>query len=250
METVLIKIGGSVITKTGDKPININAIKRIGNELRNLKTRVIIIHGTGFIGKPPAIEHGYVNTGYLPKEKTEIALGIRNDIISMNHIFTSTLNRLGVPALSIDNSVFMGYFEEKWKKKSLKEMTIALTSQGIIPVFYGNFLPPVIGKFRVLSSDELVFAISSLVKPSKVLFLTDVNGILDRNNNLISVFDSMMLLEIQDSPYDVSGGMKTKVKTALNLKGHCSHCFIANGNKKNILKYFLSGESVSGTCIF
>src|SRR5690606_8629994 len=103
-----------------------------------------------------------------------------------------------------DNTHFSGYFEKTWSKNRVTDIIHNLTENKIIPVFSGNFLPLQHGCYRVLSSDELVLAIARMVRPERVIFLSNVDGVLDVNNQLIPVFKRAMLKTIQDNEYDVS----------------------------------------------
>lgn len=249
METILIKLGGSIITRKGKNPINLFAIRKIARQLAGLKGKIIVVHGTGHIGKPPALKYGYTKTKSLPSASVRTALKIRKDITQLNTAVTNSLNDLNIPALSIENTHFYGYFNRQWNTKGVKQIIDTLTNNKVVPVFYGNFLPVENGGYRVLSSDELVLAIARLVKPEKVIFLSDVDGVLDPDNKLIPVFKEGMFHDLKYSVNDVSGGMKVKVKTALQLKHYCGECFIVNGTKKGILERFQKKLDIYGTKI-
>lgn len=249
MNTILIKIGGSVITRQGKDPIDLTTIRKLARQLRSCKDKIILVHGTGHIGKPPALKYGYTETQILPSTESQAALQIRNSIQKLTMCITNALIEHDIPAIAIDNTHFAGYFEKTWCKNQVADLIHTLTENKIIPVFSGNFLPLQNGSYRVLSSDELVLAIARLVRPERVIFLSNVDGVLDVNNQLIPVFKRAMLKTIQDNEYDVSGGMRTKVKTALKLKGYCAGCYILNGTKKDILQQALQGAYDLGTRI-
>ena len=249
METFLIKLGGSVITKKGSQPVHIRVIKRLALELKGFKEKIILVHGTGHIGKPPAIKYGYVKTQSLPKNKAHIALQIRNNIIDLNCALIKCFSEVGIPAVGIDNTHFLGYLDRGWKSNNIKDLIESLTAQGTIPVFYGNLLPQANGSYKILSSDELMLTIARIVSPDKIIFLSDVDGVFNSKRKLLAVVQKKILKEIMDNPKDVSGGMKTKVKTALSLRMYCKECYIANGKKKNVLRDILNNENVPGSRI-
>jgi isopentenyl phosphate kinase len=243
---VLIKIGGSIITSPGAFPVNEKAIAHLGHEFKNFKGKAIIIHGTGYVGKPPAIKHGYLKTKLLPKAKMKTALKIRNQIDELSTILTGIFNNLGIPVVQMDNIHFFG-LSAKWNGQHLIDKIDQLTRIGIMPLFAGNFLPLASGSQRIFSSDELTLALARLVRPDKVMFLTDVDGVLDSNGNLIQYFSRPMLNRINCSPKDVSGGMKEKASIALKVVRYCDECIIANGTKKSVLKKFLRSGTTRGT---
>ncbi|HEY8512120.1 MAG TPA: isopentenyl phosphate kinase [Cyclobacteriaceae bacterium] len=249
MNTILIKIGGSVITRQGKDPINLTAIKRLARQLRSHKERIILVHGTGHIGKPPALKYGYTETQILSSTESLTALQIRNSIQKLTMCVSNTLINFGIPAIAIDNTHFFGYFAKTRSEDRVADLIKSFTENKIVPVFGGNFLPLQNGGYRVLSSDEVTFAIARLVRPERVIFLSNVDGVLDANNQPVPVFKKDMLKMIQDNENDVSGGMKTKVKTALKLKDYCAACYILNGTRKDILRQALQGVCDSGTRI-
>lgn len=246
----LIKLGGSVITKRGGDHINFISIKKLCNQLSGFQDKVILVHGTGHIGKPPAIKFEYTKTKFLPKKKTNIALKIKHKIDQLNDAVTKSLNNAGIQAVAVDNAVFYQFTENRWNKNGVKTFINDLLKNNLTPVLYGNFLPQRNGGFHVLSSDELMLALASLIKPAKILFLTDVDGVFDKKGKLISLLRKKDLSDIKENYRDVSGGMKTKVKTALQIKKFCKTCFIANGTRKGILKQFLKKQDIYGTKIF
>jgi isopentenyl phosphate kinase len=249
MDTVLIKLGGSIVTKKGRNPINLPTIRNLARQLPGIEGKIVIVHGTGHIGKPPALKYGYTRSKSLPPTKVQTALKIRNAIAELTAAITYTLNDLNIPALSIDNTHFYGYFRQQWNQKGLKCLIDVLTKSKVIPVFSGNFLPVENGGYRVLSSDELVLAIARLIKPKWVIFLSDVDGVFDAHNEIIPEFKTGMLNDLKQSVYDVSGGMKMKVKTALQLRPYCKTCFILNGTRKGILERFQKKKDIYGTRI-
>lgn len=229
MNIIIVKIGGSVITKKSGSYIDTKAIERIGKNLIGAKERLILIHGTGHIGKPPAIKYGYVKTKYLPPAKNLLALKIKNEIDKLTTSVKNSLCNLGVPVLDIDNNYFINYKSGDWESKPLLRTIKILVANKVVPLFSGNFIPTKNGGFEVLSSDEIVLLLARLIKPKRIVFLTDVDGILDKMGNKLQFFNSTQLKQLQKSNEDVSGGMKEKAKIGIITKNYCKECIIANG---------------------
>ena len=87
-----------------------------------------------------------------------------------------------------------------------------------------------------INADTVAGAVAGALKASKLLLLTDVDGILDQNNKLISSLSYKEALKIYKKKY-ISGGMKPKITTCIEaiskgvkeatiLDGRISHALI------------------------
>ena len=92
------------------------------------------------------------------------------------------------------------------------------------------------GKTYNINADTVAGAIAGSMKASKLLLLTDVDGVLDQNNKLISSISFKQIKKINTEKY-ISGGMKPKIATCIDaiaqgvkeatiLDGRISHALI------------------------
>jgi len=85
MEKHIIKFGGSIITNTStESKFNKKNTLRLAKEIYPYYKGCILIHGTGHVGKPPAIKYGYVESGIVQKNQQLIALHIKNSLRELN----------------------------------------------------------------------------------------------------------------------------------------------------------------------
>jgi isopentenyl phosphate kinase len=261
MKINIIKFGGSVISdNSNENHFNLENTKRLAEEFYPFCKGSILIHGTGYVGKSPAIKYGYFKDGIISREDKLIALSIKSKIRELNQNVVNTLISESIPAIPLD---ILNYFTdlEKLNNISMSESTILdLVNNGLVPVFYGDLLPRQDGSFKVISSDLLTLLLAKEIKPENVIFLSNVAGIYMDNETIRNNADQGIIPELtpdkmasirwsDNDKTDVSGGMKKKAELALEIANFCHKCFIGSGYTENILSKIFNGESVNGTFV-
>ena len=92
-EKILLKLGGSLITKKNSEipKINIANLERIGELLDNNKYDLIVVHGAGSFGHPIAEKFNLINgLDESPEQKKSIK-EIRNQMKELNQILYTKL---------------------------------------------------------------------------------------------------------------------------------------------------------------
>ncbi|MFX1274483.1 MAG: [LysW]-aminoadipate/[LysW]-glutamate kinase [Promethearchaeota archaeon] len=90
-------------------------------------------------------------------------------------------------------------------------------------------------------SDRVADAIAVAIKADKLILLTDVDGVLDKNRKLITHVNSSRAESILES---VTGGMKTKLITALKSASEgIKQVIIASGLRENPISKALNNEN-------
>lgn len=123
-----------------------------------------------------------------------------------------------------------------------------LTAQGLIPVV-APVAPDGDGQTYNVNADTFAGALAGALNATRLLFLTDVDGVLDANGRLIrelSVSDARRL--IADGV--ISGGMIPKVETCINaLERGVEAVVILNGRRSHALLLELYTPYGAGTLI-
>ena len=118
---------------------------------------------------------------------------------------------------------------------------------------------PVINENDTVSTDEIKFGdndrlsalVASLIGADLLVILSDVDGLLDRDNKTVKI-----VTEINSAIKDLAcpikkktcvGGMITKIEAAKIAVDSGIPCVIANGNKKNIITSVIKDPANSGT---
>jgi len=255
IETV-IKLGGSVVT-SDDAPglFDAGTVDRLADELLSAGEGTILVHGTGRVGKPPALEHGYVDTGMLPREKRAVALDIRRRIADLNHAVMHVLLARGLPVVRVDPVLAFDGNLAGPRGKGVIAQIRGLIDGGFVPVLHGDFVPCSDGSVRVLSSDHIMFVLARVLAPRRVIFLTDVDGVFRSEGigggralleRLSAANAGEMRADASDGD-DVSGGMAKKVAHALDVAHYCEECIIANGREAGVLRDLLAGRDARCT---
>jgi isopentenyl phosphate kinase len=228
---VLIKLGGSVVTFKG-KPLtpNIDAIGGISHILNQLKAPVVIVHGGGSFGHYWSVQYdmhtkpaSYDTRGVSVVHESMVAL---NQIV-VNSMLHEKLNPFGVPP-----AVFTTAGHEPILAKIKQIGTIA--NSNVMPVTYGDVVHVQGSKYSILSGDAIMTLLAKVLRPAKVIFATDVDGIYK------DMYDKELLHEITVAEKksvkfsntvvaDITGGMQRKVIEAFKIASTGIDVFMVNG---------------------
>ncbi|MFG0248296.1 MAG: isopentenyl phosphate kinase [Phycisphaeraceae bacterium JB051] len=251
----LIKLGGSVITHP-DRAGKFYAcnVQRIAREIAAASKPCILVHGTGHVGKPPAIEHGYADTGIISANNTLLSVQVRLELRHLHQHVLRALLDAGIRALPMDTAT---YFNDDGSDFRQPDMAVSLkqaVEAGCVPVFHGDMVQLPDHRFKVVSSDAIMSVLARYLKPKTALLLTDVEGVYAADDvqakQVIDTLTPANLKKMQQQEsdqQDVSGGMTGKVKHAMSMAEHCQQCIIASGLKAGVISRLLAGESGLGT---
>lgn len=231
---ILIKIGGSVISKKGaEEDLNLDAVREIGKILKG-RNDLILVFGSGGVGhnivrKSDLLNYDISKKGLLAKAYVDfdqamlkVANVLVNEGVSVYVIHPKTL------------------FEKSKKIDKDKMFAIAeyVRSIRFVPLFHPTIFVEN-DKTYLLSGDEIISALSE--KAEKVIFLTDVDGLLDENKNIIPEIkkEDLSKIPITEKPGDVSGGMGLKLEETSKIR--CP-VYICNGYKPERLENILEGK--------
>jgi len=139
---------------------------------------------------------------------------------------------------------------ERQRYVNAKSTLIELIKLGCIPVINEN---------DTVSTDEIKFGdndllsglVANLVEADLLILLSDVDGLLDRDNKVISVVDDINA-QVKSLAHSTKnrtsvGGMITKIGAANMVVKSGIPCVIANGRTKRIIPAVLANPQSSGT---
>lgn len=254
----IIKLGGSVIThKDSSIPkIRGSIIKRLSREIHHIKEEIdchlIIVHGVGSFGHPPAQKY-HLAKGMITKEEKYGYCLMEEQDLELHLKITSSLLKYQVPVIGLSphsfvitsNKNFSGFdtsIIEEFLKKDL------------VPVLHGDgVLDKKLG-CSVFSGDVSVSFLAKKLNADKIVFISDVDGIYDsdpkKNHQaqLIPIINNENLQKVllgltPNNANDVSGEMKGKV---LEIQRYLSKItvYVVNGYKPNALIKAVQGETI------
>jgi isopentenyl phosphate kinase len=247
---VLIKLGGSVITFK-DKPLaaNIDAISGISRTLAQLKMPAIIVHGGGSFG-----HHWSVQYDMHTKPDVYDAHGVavvHESMMALNQIIVNSLINEGLNPYSIAPSVFTSGHKPILAK--IKQIQI-MAGSNVMPVTFGDVVHVQGSKYSILSGDSIMTILAKVLRPSSVIFATNVDGIYKdmQSKELVGEIGGAgkKLIEFSKGVgADVTGGMQRKVTEAFKIASHGIDVLMLNGLEPDRISDAVAGTLKVGTMI-
>ena len=258
-KTVVIKYGGSIM-------INDDLKHQFAKDIALLKyvgLNPIIVHGGGKeiskwmdkLGKQPEFIDGLRVTDSETLEITEMVL-----VGKINSEIVSLINREGGKAVGLsgkDGPLFFGKRHDSPKYKRLgfvgdisnvdNTLLNTLSADGFIPVISSIGQSDTFEGLN-MNADHVAEAIASSLKAKKLVFLTDVKGLVIENKlqGELSQKQAESFLKHRD----VKGGMLPKLTCAINaMKKGVSDVHIINGTINHAVLLELFTDSGIGTMI-
>ncbi len=247
----LVKIGGSIATVADGDHVNRNVLMRLAGEFREAGIPLVLVHGTGHVGKPWAHRGGFATSGYLPPWEKKTSLTIRSELRSLNRKIVECLSHGGLRAIGMEF--------ESWQELGRRHPSAARHQieehlhHEETPVFFGDMLAQPEGGYRVYSSDRMLIDLARRVPFGTGLLLTDVEGVLGGTpERLLPEVSEGTLAHVArrtSDDADVSAGMRGKLANAFVLARHVERCFIASGMKPGVARDLLLRRDAPATRI-
>lgn len=230
---IIVKLGGSIITeKSRYRTFRKRTTELIIKEIAGIDEQIAVVHGGGSFGHIMARE--YELPGTVTEKRRIGAAIIHKDMVDLNQMVTSILIDNGISAVSIPPSSHIIGSKKKY------DVFDAYLKAGITPVSFGDIYledPATIG---IYSGDQIMLDLSERFKPRRAVFISDVDGLYDRNPKLYK--DAKLLRSIYDdatiesSVADVTGGIKGKIETIKKMKEFVPEIYMLNGAKPERLR--------------
>ena len=248
---LVIKAGGSVITRKGPDPVFDRAgAAALAGVLSRVKEPFILVHGSGSFGKPPAARYGYLS-GRIEPGAAPVA-EIKASLLELHSSLLSELVARGVNAVSCPGCACFSLASGRPRLKARQALLQWLRS-GFVPVVNSDIFTCPAGGFRVVSSDALLRELSAELGPELAVFFTDTPGLLDGGGAIIPRLDRPALLRLRRllprSPADVSGGMRGKIAEIARINSAGVDAVILDGRRPGELLKLRAGRPAKGTYI-
>ena len=254
-ELIVIKYGGNVFI---DREIFNNFISDL-KILNELGLSVIVVHGGG-----PRIKRELDKSNIKSKfirglrvtDKKIINI-VENVLIDFNNDIVKSLEEKGIKGVSINtknNNVI--YVDPESSELGFVGVPKKIESDVINKILNENFIPVIsplgLGKDLQtynINGDTAAGAIAKSLKSRRLLLMTNVEGVLDKNKKLIQEVSSSKILEmIKDET--VTEGMIPKINTCLDaINNGVTAVAIIDGRKKHSILFEIFSDKGSGTLI-
>jgi len=261
---IILKIGGSILTNkdSAESEVDDKSLKRIASEIKSSLDKsdkqLIIVHGAGSFGHPPAKEYK-IGEAFDKSEYPNKRIGFcktQNAVKKLNMLICEAFIEEGLPVVAVPASSFMTATNKRITSGNLEYFKKYL-DKGFIPVIYGDVVLDSQLEICVISGDQLIQYLAVNLNPDRVILGTDVDGVYNKNpktHDDAIFFDKFSSLEDLDTlegttNVDVTGGMVGKIKELLYLADLGIESKIINAEVKDNIFKVLEDEKVKGTVI-
>lgn len=260
---IILKIGGSILTnKDAVSEVDTKSLKRIASEIKssldNSFKELIIVHGAGSFGHPPAKKYK-IGEKFDESEYPQKRIGFcetQNAVKKLNMYICEAFIDEGLPVVAIPASSFMRATNKRITDGNLDSFKRYL-EKGFIPVIYGDVVLDDELEICVISGDQLIQYLAKNLNPDMVVLGTDVDGVYNKNpktHDDAIFFDKFSSLDDLDTlegttNVDVTGGMVGKIKELLYLADLGIESKIINAEIEDNIYKVLENDDVKGTVI-
>ncbi len=253
---IFIKIGGSLITKK--KPYTLNrkklreVVEEIGRCKKKFKIKLLLGNGAGSFAHVSA-QKFKTKMGYL-NEKSKIGHCIvEDDASTLNRILVKELIKAKINAISFQPSAAIATKNGKISAFNLQPILNYL-KHDLVPVVFGDVVSDQKKGCVILSTEEIFKFLAKKLKPDKIILMSNVEGVFDFEGKIIPEICPKNFKKIKkylgaSEKIDVTGGMKQKVKEAIEMAKLGIDVFIIGGKKGNLEKC-LKGKKVGTKIIY
>jgi len=254
-ELIVIKYGGNIFI---DRNIFDNFIKDI-NILNKLGISFAVVHGGGPRIKRELdksnIQSKFIRGLRVTDEK--IIKIVESVLIDFNNDIVNSLKKFGTDAISIHT-----------KKNNIIKVAPEIKELGFVGIpnkINNNFIEKILDQKQVpiisplglgnndrpynINGDTAAGAIAKSLKSRRLLLMTNVEGVLDKDKKLINEISSSEVLKmIKDNT--ITEGMIPKINTCLDaVKNGVSAVGIIDGRKQHSILFEIFSDKGSGTLI-
>lgn len=257
---VLVKLGGSLITeKAGDAEARGEVIERLAGEIAAgadaTGERIVLGHGSGSFGHPPAAEHG-LREGAATEEERRALSRTQDRAARLHRRVVAALRDRGLPTFSLVPS--SAAVADDGKLVALAaEPALRAVEQGYLPVTYGDVVVDRRRGVTIASTESVILRLAeALVEVGwpvrRAIWLGTTPGVYGPEGDVIPRIRSGEGVPEAvggSGDTDVTGGMRHRVETALRLTGTGVSSWIGDGRRSGALERALAGEQEGGTLV-
>ena len=254
-DLIVIKYGGNVFI---DRKIFDNFITDI-NILNKLDISFTVVHGGGPRIKRELdksnIQSKFIRGLRVTDEK--IIKIVESVLIDFNNDIVDSLRKFGTDAISIHT-----------KKNNIIKVTSETKELGFVGIpneIDNNLIEKILNKKQVpiisplglgkddhtynINGDTAAGAIAKSLKSRRLLLMTNIEGVLDKNKKLVNEISSSEILKmIEDNT--ITEGMIPKINTSLDaVNNGVKAVGIIDGRKKHSILFEIFSDKGSGTLI-
>lgn len=259
-DTVLVKLGGSLITdKRRPETARPAEIARLADEIAaawpTIAGHLVLGHGSGSFGHVVAERHGLTGGATSPDQLPGVAATQRG-AARLHHRLLAALDRAGLAPFSVAPSSSAVADGGRIASFAVEPVARAL-KLGLLPVLYGDVVLDRSRGASICSTETVFEALAEHLPPhgysvERILWLGETRGVYDGSGATIPEITPATPRPSTAGAaagHDVTGGMAHRVERALALAARGIPSQIADGRQPGLLSQALAGQAVDGTRI-
>jgi len=254
-EKIVIKCGGKVLL---DQSLLNNLIEDIV-VLKKLGLTPILVHGGG-LGIKKKLDEQNIKSKFIMglRVTDEKMINIVESVMTeFNKEIVNALEKKSCKAKSITikkNNII--YVEQEDKELGYVGKPKRVDAKLLKEIIKEDFIPVIVpmgldekGIAYNINADTAAGAIARSIKSRRLMLLTDIDGVLDNNEKLISEIDTAEAKELVNNE-TIHGGMIPKVKTCIDaINNGVRAVVILDGRKPHSILFELFSDKGFGTLI-
>ncbi len=254
---VVVKLGGSVLTRKRQvERLRPKVLDRLARELASADgIRLVVLHGAGSFGHPGARRFGLARAPAPGRETRERGRGASIVATEVRRLHLAVLRALvaggtrpySIPAapLAVNRAGVLADLDTRPFARTL--------DAGLVPVSFGDVVLDEVWGTSILSAHTIETAIARTMRPSRVVFVSDVPGILtgpaQGRRTIVAEVTDETVGGLAPSPGvpDVTGGIRGKAEAMRAIARAGCDAALISGLTDGALSRAVRGESVYGS---
>ena len=254
---VIVKLGGSVITRKREvERTRPKVLARLAREVASVRDRrVVLLHGAGSFGHPGAHRFGLARPpgeGASGVERTRGAAIVSAEVRRLHLSVLRELVRAGGSPASVPMATHARNRAGELVHLDPAPVASALES-GFMPVSFGDVIPDEAWGSSILSADTIAVALVPALGAERVVFVSDVEGILEgtsgsRRTAVREVTaETVAALRPPAGAPDVTGGIRGKATAMLAIAAAGADAGIISGLSDGAVARAIRGATEYGS---
>jgi acetylglutamate kinase len=245
---LLVKLGGTLLDEEAPR-------LRLAREIAAVLEPMVVVHGGGkqmtrFLAER-GVESRFV--GGLRVTTPDVVDAVLKVFAgSVNHQLVASLVAAGSDAVGLSGIDACLVEAEQWNEELGAVGRPVRSNAALLDLLTGSGYLPVVacvagdrqGRIYNVNADQMAAACAAGFRADKLVFLTDVVGVLDSSKSVIGVLDRAASQRLIANGV-ATGGMQAKLEAAHRaLDGGVAEVVIAPGAEPEVLARLLGGESI------
>ena len=254
---VIVKLGGSVITRKHEvEKLRSKVLARLAREVAGVSdVRLVLLHGAGSFGHPGAKRFGLAaapTDAIPPRERVRGASIVASEVRRLHLVVLRQLVRAGANPVSIPMSTHARNRAGELVHLDPAPVAAALDA-GFLPVSFGDVVPDEAWGSSILSADTIALALTAAVEPERVVFVSDVEGVLEgppgRRRTVVREVTPEVVAALRPGPgaVDVTGGIRGKATVMLAIAAAGADAGLISGLSDGAVSRAIRGATEYGS---